>query len=70
MIFVTLDLKILGRLRLKVYFLKEITLKVDVNYSKNDKYYLFYKLPRKSISKLGKSYKIFLRTFVNSHPAL
>jgi len=67
--FVILGLKIL-RLGLK-YFLKQISLKGDVNYCKNHKVSFFYEqLLHKSTFKLLKILWICLRSFVNFHPVV
>jgi len=57
-IFVTLGLKILRLFKLKVFFLKQISLKGDVNYCINHKVSISYeKLLHKSTLKLQKPYK-------------
>ncbi len=69
-IFVTLGLKILRPLRLKV-FLKQTTFKVDASYCKNDElpvFYVYIVNGSKIHPKVKKILQIFLKNFCESHP--
>ncbi len=63
--FITMGLNILALFRLQVkYFLKQISFKGDVNYCMKHKVPFFCE----STLKVQKILRIFVRSFVNSHP--